>query len=381
MSNDFNILTSSLKYDDEVLDKGEEPEKFTGDIKKYRFHTSGGDIPIRSLIEQVKEGEIKIPNLQRNYVWNLKTASRFIESVLLDLPLPSIFLAKQKDKTFLIVDGLQRLTALKKYCYGEPYDNNRLFKLSNSDDIDKGWRGKAFNELSEEDQRQIRNKSLHAIIIEPKEPNDIDGLFVIFERINTGGTQLNQQEIRNAIFQNSINEMLNDLNLGKKWRSLFGHIDPNSRMRDIEMILRFFALKNFDFSNPKSNNFIRMLNDFMGQDADDNAIQQYKIQFVNMVDFVTEKFDDTIFRTDPKNKIISQKFYATIFDAVAISIDFALRNKIELLPNHKDNFMSLLENKDFNFYIGKHTTGKQAIIGRINLACETLFGRSYETKV
>ncbi len=108
-----------LNKDDDIIEvekDSEESENMpTIDIKDYKFTTMGGDIQIRQLVQQITEGDIEIPNIQRKYVWSNSIASRFIESALLDLPLPSIFLCRQKNGKYLIIDGLQRLTTLKYF--------------------------------------------------------------------------------------------------------------------------------------------------------------------------------------------------------------------------------------------------------------------------
>ena len=151
-----------MNYTDEVddlidveKDKEESENMPTVNIKDYKFTTMGGDIQIRQLVQQISEGDIEIPNIQRKYVWSNNIASRFIESALLDLPLPSIFLCRQTNGKYLIIDGLQRLTTLKYFLNMENV-NGKIFKISNSKDIYEDWRGKTFNELTIDDQRRLK---------------------------------------------------------------------------------------------------------------------------------------------------------------------------------------------------------------------------------
>jgi uncharacterized protein with ParB-like and HNH nuclease domain len=303
-SNSINEDVDSDNYVDKGVN-GEEEEISDVDIKLCKFTTYGGDFIVRQLMDMLTEGEIETPKIQRHYVWTNKIASRFIESILLDIPIPSIFLAKSKEEKFVIVDGLQRLTTLYKYIVEGTIDGV-IFKLSESKDIRAEWRGKAFKELDTEDQRRLRNKLLHAIIVEQKEPENFDGLFLIFERINTGGLQLNQQEIRNAIFQEPINIAINELNDDERWRRMFGTKSPHSRMRDNEMILRFLALDNINLFNynKESLNMVSLLNRFMesNKKCNETAIKSYKEKFLKVINTVADLFGEEIFRTNKSLK-------------------------------------------------------------------------------
>ena len=325
---DINEIGNDYDVDD-IIDKGienDEEEIYDVDIRACKFSTYGGDFIVRQLIDMIAEKEIDIPKIQRHYVWTTKIASRFIESILLDLPLPSIFLAKGEDGRFIVIDGLQRLTTLYKYIF-EGVKDGKVFKLSTSKDIREEWRGKAFRELDIEDQRRIRNKLLHAIIVEQKEPANFNGLYLIFERINSGGLQLNQQEIRNAIFQYPINEAINQLNDFSDWRKLFGSSTPHTRMRDNEMILRFLALDNLNINtySKESLNMVELLNDFLSNNktASISAIELIKDKFIQTIEIVVQLFGFEIFRTNIQNLHVSQKFYATTYDAIMLAISYA----------------------------------------------------------
>ena len=133
----------------------------------------GADLSVRELINMFNEKELVKPDLQRNYVWDKKIASRFIDSILLGLPVPSIFLAKDIDEKLLIIDGFQRITTLVDFYAGIFSKTGRLFRLHNSDLINERWRNKTFAELLPEYQRRIKNYTLHAIIFERKSKHEM----------------------------------------------------------------------------------------------------------------------------------------------------------------------------------------------------------------
>lgn len=374
-----------LNREDSYIEKGisEQEEIEEIDIRKCKFATYGGDFIVRQLMDMLDEQEIETPKIQRNYVWTLKIASRFIESILLDLPIPSIFLAKNEDGKFIIIDGLQRLTCLYNYTVTGTI-NKKVFKLSSSKDIHEEWRGKAFSELKKEDQRKIKNKLLHAIIVEQKEPTNFDGLFLIFERINTGGMQLNQQEIRNSIFQCSMNYLLSELNSNETWRAMFGQEDPNPRMRDMEMILRFLTLNEIDFlsSTTESVNLVSKMNDFMARHRKetDSQLVCYKSLFCETIDIIMALFGENVFRTNIQTMQTSQKFYATVFDAIMLATACAKKKGVQLTNGNTaiGKVQDLFENPSFKNACSAHTTDSSAIKARVGAACEVLYGLKYE---
>ena len=194
----------------------EESETYSDDAI-FNISSYGADLSFRELISMYQENELEKPELQRHYVWDKKEASRFIDSILLGLPVPSIFLAKTSDERRLIIDGYQRIMTVfdfvQKGIFG---GDGKKFTLSNSEIIIEKWRGKCFDELSELEKRKIRNTSIHAIIFEQKSPQNDTAMYQIFERINTAGRTLRPQEIRNCVEHGRFNEVLIDINKNNK---------------------------------------------------------------------------------------------------------------------------------------------------------------------
>lgn len=162
----------------------EESESYSDD-SLYNITSFGIDMSFREIVTMYKEGDLEKPELQRKYVWTKNEASRFIDSILLGLPVPSIFLAKTNDNKRLIVDGYQRIMTVYDYMEGVFSGDSKKFRLSNSDNIHPNWRGKTFEELTDEQKRTIKTYPIHAIVFEQKHPQDDTGMYQIFERINT----------------------------------------------------------------------------------------------------------------------------------------------------------------------------------------------------
>ena len=232
-----------MSEEDKIEQITEEQNDSYSNDDLYNINQWGADLSFRELITMYEEEELQKPELQRKYVWDKVEASRFIDSILLGLPVPSIFLANTAQEDKLIIDGFQRIMTVYDFVTGIWSKDGKIFSLSNSPKITPRWKGKAFAELSPAQQKRIRSTTIHAIIFEQKAPDDEDtSLYQIFERINTGGRTLLTQEIRNCVYQGDFNTKLFELNKTPEWRTLFGSEEEDSRMRDIEYILRFAAL-------------------------------------------------------------------------------------------------------------------------------------------
>lgn len=354
----------------------------------YNINSWGADLSFRELITMYDEDELLKPELQRYYVWDKPEASRFIESILLGLPVPSIFLANTTDDKKLIIDGYQRIMTVYDYVKkGVWRKDGKIFKLSNTEKINTRFRGKAFSELPDQDQRRIKSTTIHAIVFEQKAPNDNDtSLYQVFERINTGGRALMPQEIRNCVNQGRFNELLIELNSTSNWRTLFGKEDVDERMRDMEFILRFLALDTDFIKNNESSNISlkKYLNEFMGFRNSQNIeiIKERRIKFNNVMDFIFEHIGENSFYniTAGDETKIRKRFYPTIFDSICPAVAIAQRKLGANIPidNLEEKRIALLKDPDYRKYTSEGTMQISHIHGRINLALNYLFGINYE---
>lgn len=232
--------------DEEVddLDEASELIPYTYSITSY-----GADYPVDGLVKRIEANDILVPKFswteakkkseivgfQREYVWPRPKADRFIESLLLGLPVPGIFLVKEQSGRLLVLDGHQRLHTIHSYYEG--VINGEEYRLTNVQDR---FDGKKYKELDTEDRRRLDDSIIHATIVRQDEPSeDQSSIYVIFERLNTGGVNLQPQEIRVALYHGELVAVLQELNNDEAWRALFGK--KSRRLKDMEMILRFFA--------------------------------------------------------------------------------------------------------------------------------------------
>lgn len=366
---------NKLINDNIIVKINSEVEDDYSDDSLFNITSWGADLSIRELISMYEEDELLKPELQRKYVWDKTEASRFIESILMGLPIPSIFLA-QSGGNKLIVDGYQRIMTVYDYVRGVFAGDEKIFKLSNSKKINERWRNKAYKELTLDDQKKIRSTTIHAIVFEQKHPeNDDTSMYQIFERINTSGRTLTPQEIRNCVYQGSFNKLLIELNKNKRWRELFGTQTSDNRMRDLECILRFFTIKSQEIQLSKANQISlkKELNDFMGKhrDASEEEIVVFRNEFIDTMDEIYASLGINAFKNYSSNKFI-KRFHPTIFDAVATAYfnEMKCNNKIPKVSQEKH--ISLLLNEDFQNVISFRTTDIDNIKKRIELATEYL---------
>jgi len=355
-------------------------EDYYSDDDLYNIVSWGADLSYRELITMYDENELIKPEIQRKYVWNKSEASRFIESILMGLPVPNIFLAK-KGETKLIVDGYQRIMTVRDYVKGVFTKDNSIFGLTNSEKINARWRGKTFQQLKPDEQRRIKSSTIHTIIFEQRHPKNSDtSMYQIFERINTGGRILTPQEIRNCVYQGKFNTLLIELNKNKFWRDLYGRNEEDFRMRDIEFILRFFALNSKEIWDREKGQISlkRHLNLFMDEKnlESDEVLNEMKNDFVDTIKFIHENIGLDAFKNlsqkDPN--VVVDRFHPTIFDAISLATFLAIKNSgITNTEDLSDRRINLLLDEDFQKYISERTTNIENIKGRIRYALKYLY--------
>lgn len=295
-------------------------------------------------------------------MWDVKDASRFIESLLLGLPVPSIFLSKESDTgKLLVVDGQQRLSSLKYFYDGRWEPGNVPFLLRG---VDRGFDGKTYETLRDEDRRRLDDAILHATVFKQDEPSDDEsGVYQVFERLNSGGKKLTAHEIRSAVFHSSpIRLLLQELNGTAQWREVYGAVD--ARMRDQELILRFLAL-HYDSQNYESP-LVFFLNRFMKKHKDLGPEQASSMKelFALTVDTLLRAIGKGVFRP-------SRVLNAANLDSVMVGV--AKRLTIAPAPGAtlvKAAYDSLIANPRFLDLCGRGTAAGERVKERLRLAEE-----------
>jgi len=223
----------------ESIDNAEDDTSLEIPAERRRVKTDRQDLPIETLHSRVNRHTINLqPDYQRYFVWNKTKASRLIESLLLDIPIPVIYVAEEPDNTFSVVDGQQRLQTICSFIEGK-FPNGQDFKLSGLQVMDE-LNKKSFKDLHIDLQNKIYNYTVRVIVIQ--KDSDTDVKFEMFERLNLGAEKLNDQELRNCIYRGSYNDLLKELCQNKYMLKVMNSNTFHPRMIDRQLILRFFAM-------------------------------------------------------------------------------------------------------------------------------------------
>lgn len=347
------------EIDEPVIDVEDNEDTSTPRI--YGISSYGADYDVEGLIKRLQRGDIFIPPFQRDYVWNQAEASRLVESLLLGLPVPGVFLAKENDSNKLsVIDGQQRLKSLLFFYEGffnskEGDTRKRIFKLKN---VQAKFEGKTYEDLEEDDRIKLDDSIIHATIIKQETPTDDNtSIYHVFERLNTGGRKLTPQEIRSAIYIGKLNDLIGELNEYPSWRELFGK--KNNRLKDQEMILRFFAM--YTSLDSYSKPLKEFLNKFNGRyrNPTDAEIERLSSIFKRTTDVILKKIGKSAFRPD-------RVFNASAFDVLMVGIAKRIDDNIDF-ESVAANINNLYHNQDFVDSITRATSDDKVVEERHRL--------------
>lgn len=337
---------------------------------RYAISSYGADFTVDSLVRRMNNHDIFVPTFdpvtpttesgiegfQRGVVWTKRQMNRFIESLLLGLPVPGIFLVAEPDGRLLVLDGQQRLRTLQDFYNG--FTRNRPFALAS---VDEQFAGLGYSDLLDPDRRRLDNTIIHATIVKEDDPSDDKtGVYMIFERLNTGATQLTAQEIRVALFRGPLLNVLRELNETTAWRRLYG--PPSKRLKDQELILRFFAMLESasDYKRPLK----EFLSDFMGRRNDIGPAEQeeYKSTFVKTCDLLLSAIGTSAFRP-------GRNLNAAVAESVLVGVAKRLQQgPVENIDRFKKEYEDLLEHEEYKKAIERSTSNEEFVALRLDLA-------------
>lgn len=292
MNDQLNKLIQEEKEDLEAGLDIDELELSEDDKRKIIWQAK--DTSIREYSMMYHDGELDLqPEYQRKYVATHKIASKLIESIIMDVPIPVIYLAEEQDGTYSVIDGQQRLTSFLSYM-SEKFPNGDSFKLSGLQ-VFKELNKKLFSDLEKEFQTKIKNTTLHTIVIKKESSEDVK--FEIFERLNTGSIKLNEDEIRNTVYRGDYIKLLAELEENSTFHEVVQKDNYKTRMIYRGMILRFFALTERSHLNYKPS-----MKQFCNKELRDNRFltdekaKEYRNRFLDCIDLVKVVFGTTAFR-------------------------------------------------------------------------------------
>jgi uncharacterized protein with ParB-like and HNH nuclease domain len=336
---------------------------------EYDIIVIPADYTLEVLYQKWKNKEIVMPPFQRSYVWNIVQASRLIESFLMGLPIPPVFFYVETDQKNLVIDGRQRLQSIFYFFdgfFGESdYSGKRReFKLEGINEKSR-WYKKRFVDFEETDQRKLKNAVLRTILVKQLHPDqDHTSIYHIFERLNTGGIALQDQEVRNCVFSGKLNDLLVELNKYENWRKILGKPKLDTRQKDIQLILRYMSL--FHNSSEYKKPMKEFLSKFMStnRNPSNDFIQEETSRFKNTCDLLIQQLGERPF--NPKGAL-----NPSVFDSIFIA--FA-KNLDSRQDDMKNKVQKLRESPEFKKYTSKATTDVDVVINRLALAEKQLFG-------
>ena len=236
MNFDFSLkpqkdVVKDMIFDDDSDQDSKIPYEVPQEVRKLT--TQAYDKSVADVVRMIEDKDIRLdPDYQRNYVWDNKKSSLLIESIILNVPIPVIYVSQEQDDTWSVIDGLQRLYSLKRFFEGK-------FKLSGLEILSE-LNKHDINSLNPKALRLLKNGLLRVIMITHDSNEEIK--YDVFMRLNTGSVHLNEQELRNCLYRGNLNRLLKELTNNVQWQTLLGLKAPHKRMADRELILRFLAI-------------------------------------------------------------------------------------------------------------------------------------------
>ena len=332
---------------------------------------SGQDFDVEGLVRRLNKGDIVVPSFglddptvetagfQRGFVWNRKQMDRFIESLLVGFPIPGLFLVRQQsDKRYLVLDGQQRLGTLRAFYRG--IHDTKVFALSNVADefVDL-----TYETLSDAQRRVLDNAFLQATVVSTDgTQGSLEAVYKIFERLNSGGTQLTPHEIRVALYAGPFIAELERINQSADWRQLYGR--KNLRLRDQELVLRIIAL--FLNSDEYARPLKTFLNEFAGMHRhlpDDRLLEATRLFELASSRLAQGPGPGALRKA-------SSQVNAAQTEALFVALMRKLANE-DISPKEVTAACAALEgNRDFDLATGRSTADELVVQSRLRVATE-----------
>jgi len=332
------------------------------DIKEERFS-------VYELLRKLRQNKILMnPDFQRNLVWKQEQKSQFIESIILNIPLPPFYFRKEKDGTYIIVDGLQRTSTLRDFLHLDP---SKRFCLTGLQAL-QALNDKYFGDLEDELVTRIEDKVLLFYVLSPSVPMVV--VYDIFNRINTGGTQLVRQEIRNCIFIGNATYLLKKIGENPIFRLAIDNGISPRRMKDREAILRCLAFEILSYESEYNNSmdeFLELAMKRLNRMSQDE-IDDLEAGFLRVMEETRKFFNQDNFRLPSENG--RGRINIAIMESVCL---FFFRTESVLLNRHKsaikaNYFDVLLKDKEYLDAVRFSTGDSRSVKKRFSIASQVL---------
>jgi hypothetical protein len=348
-------MVTNRPLKDQDLGENDGEEDFAFPPAERRVITQPLDLSVQTLLEQWTTKQLVLPDIQREYVWDYAKASRLIESLLLNIPIPVLYFAETDEAKYEIFDGHQRVRSIVNYL-GGVYPLSGLAVL-------REYRGLRYLELPDREQRFLRMRTLRTILISiDSHPNM---KFEIYERLNTGSISLNAQELCNSIYRGPFNDLLHELANIPTFRTLMGTKTPRKRMVDEEAILRFFAMRENlgTYRTPLK----KFLNEFMSsaRSADAKQIEAYRNTFVQTIDTATALLGQSAFRVlGPNGQPSETAVNRALLEAQLLACSWVVNQALPNANAVKRSVAALFQDETFTDAVRRATGDRSRTLKR-----------------
>jgi len=361
-------MTKQFDEDDLLTeDEGDEDESVVID---YDIASYPSDFTLYGISQMWKDGDIVIPDYQREFVWSMRQSSLLIDSFLSNLPVPPVFFYVDDKNKNLVIDGQQRILSIVFFFDGyfgreSTQGKRQVFRLTGLNPKSPYYNLR-FEDLEESTQRKIKQSVLRAVNIRQLSPvGEGTSAYHIFERLNTGGTPLKPQEIRNCVFRGNFNKMLKNANTDTNWRKILGRPYIDKHQKDVELLLRVFSLVG------SSDEYEKPMKEFLNKtmkkhDAGETKkARNFFEQFNRVTGLIVAQLGEKPFHLRGPINISALDSVLTV-----------------LIENHKklenivlaDKYTSLLQDQDFDNLTRINTTDPKTVKARLLKVHEHFFG-------
>ncbi|MHA2714385.1 DUF262 domain-containing protein [Vibrio owensii] len=353
-----NEVFEDLTGDDEL-----EPVEIPKEVRNLR--TQSYDKSVRDLVSMIDEEAIDLdPDYQRNYLWDNKKASLLIESILLNIPIPVVYVAENQDSQWNVIDGLQRLTSLYRYFKNE-------FKLTRLEVLNE-LNGLTYHNLPPKAKRMLGNGMFRVVVLLAETHPEIK--YDVFMRLNTGSVRLNEQELRNCLYRGPFNDFLKRCRTNQYFLSCLKLKEPHKRFADAEMALRFFAIReNYDLTTQTFKYPGRMktfLNNYIEkyQNLSPEKETEFEAVFQNTMENIYNVLGEAAFRRPINDQSHESRINRSLVDVVMLCFShLSVADCIANKDRYKEIILELCRNKDFYDAISHSTADSKRIETRLEL--------------
>ena len=359
MENQENIIFDDIEKKNDI--------EIPHDVRNLT--TQSYDKSVCDVVRMIAEKDLILdPDYQRNYVWDNKKSSKLIESIILNVPIPVIYVSEEQDSSWSVIDGLQRLNSLKRFFDGK-------FKLSGLEvlyELNKC----DIKTLPSKALRMLKNGLLRIVMVTADSNDDIK--YDIFMRLNTGSVHLNEQELRNCLYRGKFNTFLQEEAKTPHWLEMLGLEAPHKRMSDRELLLRFLALSvNWDREQKivkgYKGSMKSFLNAFMKENQNNSTnLNYFKILCDETIEKVYMLYGVNAFRRLNEDGTITP-INRAIMDAVMISVIPYSIDQLKDKANYINEvlFNTLNEETEFRRSTLSSTSDTKVLNFRVAYWCDT----------